>query len=139
MALDVHKTDSNQHIFDSFVRTVLDSYGVPLINQPIEGLLESIEHGEGSVDTALNLIVVAHVAHLFLEVCVPDEEPEWAEALRGLTPRIENALALCRDLLAKNLPDQEQSKGDIGVYDNHWHVVVPFEYGMDTWEEFEGN
>ena len=57
--------------------------------------------------------------------------------LRGLTPKIKSTLALCRDLLSRNLPDQEQAKGDIGVYDNHWSFVVPFEYGMDTWEEFE--
>ena len=138
MTIDLHKTDSNQHIFDSFVRTVLDSYRIPLIDQPIEGLIESIEHGEGSVDTALNLIVVAHVTHLFLEVSAPNEEPEWADTLRGLTPRIESALALCRDLLVKNLPyAQKRAKGDIGVYDNDWHVVVPAEYGMDSWEEFK--
>ena len=57
--------------------------------------------------------------------------------MRGLTPKIKSTLALCRDLLSRNLPDQEQAKGDIGVYDNHWSFVVPFEYGMDTWEEFE--
>ena len=107
---------------------------MPLIDQPIQGLLESIEHGEASVDTALNLIVVAHVAHLFLEVCVPYEEPKWVIDLRSVTPRIEKALTLCRDLLANNSPAKEQ--GDL-ISNNPWNIVVPLEYGMAPWEEFD--
>ena len=37
MAPHLNKRGSNQHIFDSFVQTVLDSYEVPLIYQSTGG------------------------------------------------------------------------------------------------------
>ena len=113
MAHNLHGIETNQQIFDSCVRSMLDHCGVPLIDQPIQGLLESIAHGEGSVDTALNLAVVAHIAHLFLDVLVPIEEPQWTDALRSMRPKIENGLELCRDLLDRNLPDPTQAGENI--------------------------
>ena len=134
MAIDFHKAENNQQIFDSCVRSVLDHCEVPQIDQPIEGLLESIEHGEGSVDTALNLVVAAHVAHLFLEVHLPIEEPEWTDALRRLKPGIEDGLELCRELLIKSLPNSARI-GD--KTDRAWFAVIPQEYGMQPWMELK--
>ena len=134
MAIDFHKAENNQQIFDSCVRSVLDHCEVPQIDQPIEGLLESIEHGEGSVDTALNLVVAAHVAHLFLEVHLPIEEPEWTDALRRLKPGIEDGLELCRELLIKSLPN---SAGIGDKTDRAWFAVIPQEYGMQPWMELK--
>ena len=132
MALNPYGAETNQQIFDSCVRSVLAHCGVPLIDQPIEGLLESIKDGEGSVDTALNLVVVGHIAHLFLEVHVPFEEPEWTDALKRLKPRIESGLELSREVLVKSLPSSARNGGDV---DRVWFAVIPREYGMEPWTE----
>ena len=138
MTIELHQTDNNQRIFDSFVQHVLDRSGVPLVDQPIEVLLESIEHGEASVDTALNLVVAAHVVHLFLEVCTPIEEPEWTDALKALKPRVKNGLRLCRSLLAENRPDSVQTEGSLRSHNNEWHGWIAFEYGLEPWDELQG-
>ena len=127
-------SENNQQIFDSCVRSLLDHCEVPLLDQPLKGLLESIEHGEGSVNTALNLIAAAHVAHLFLEVLTPIEDAKWTDALKGLKPRIESGLELCRQLLVKNLPDSAQTAYNI---DLAWIYVIPREYGMEPWVELQ--
>ena len=126
------RTETNQQIFDSCVRSVLHHCGVPQLDQPIEGLLESIEHEEGSVDTALNIVVVAHIAHLFLEVHVPFEEAEWTDALKRLKPRIESGLKLSREVLVKSLPGSARNGGDV---DRVWFAFIPREYGMEPWTE----
>lgn len=138
MTIELHQTDNNQRIFDAFVQHVLDRSGIPLVDQPIEVLLESIERGEASVDTALNLVVAAHVAHLFLEVCTPIEEPEWTDALKALKPRVENGLRLCRSLLAENRPDSVQTEGSLRSHNNEWHGWIAFEYGLEPWDELQG-
>ena len=138
MAPNPYRAETNQQIFESCVRSLLDHCGVPQIDQPIEGLLESIQHGEGSVDTALNLVVVAHIAHLFLKVHVPIEEPEWTDALRCMSPRIKNGLQSCHDLLVRNLPKQT---GESTVICEEWtlYSLIPHEYGMQPWGELTGS
>ena len=135
MTIELHQTDKNQRIFDAFVQHVLDRSGIPLVDQPIEVLLESIERGEASVDTALNLVVAAHVAYLFLEVCTPIEEPEWTDALKALKPRVENSLRLCPSLLAQNHPDLRQDEVAIDQFWKGWSIWVPAEYGLEIWNE----
>ena len=135
MTIELHQTDNNQRIFDAFVQHVLDRSGIPLVDQPIEVLLEAIERGEASVNTALNLIVIAHVTHLFLEVCIPTEEPEWIDELRSLRPRMKSGLHLCRSLLAQSHPDLVQNEVASDQYWNGWSIWVPAEYGLEIWNE----
>ena len=137
MTSEMRQTENNQRIFDDFVRHVLDRSGVPQSGLSIEGLLESIEHGEASVNAALNLIVVAHAVFIFLEVCTPIEEPEWTDALKALRPRIESGLQLCRRILAEEHPDSLQAEGAPSGLTNTWHCYVPTEYGLETWYELK--
>ena len=98
------------------------------------GSLESIEHGEASVNTALNLIVVAHVTHLFLEVYTPFDEPEWTDALKDLRPKIKNSLKLCHNLLVDNHPDSAQNE-DVSVDLLLLTMFLPYWYGLQRWSD----
>jgi hypothetical protein len=60
--------ESNEQVFEATVREFLEIGGVTHLEQGPEALLQAIEHGEASRDSALNLIVQAHVAHLILDV-----------------------------------------------------------------------
>ena len=125
---------TNQQVFDAYVDYLLEGSGVPLLSRSIEGLLESLKHREASVDTALNVMVIAHAAQLFLEVCTPNEEPDWTENLRGQLPKLKDGLLRCRKVLNTRREDPSYATGGKGP-DEAWYLLIPREYGMESWEE----
>tara|TARA_Y100000310_G_scaffold313544_1_gene362009 strand:+ start:6197 stop:6475 length:279 start_codon:yes stop_codon:yes gene_type:complete len=62
---------SNGEIFDTTVRELLATGGIVHVDQETDALLEAIAHGEGSVETALNLLAREFAVLLIGGVCVP--------------------------------------------------------------------
>ena len=134
------QSETNQQIFDAFVRSVLDDCEVEYIEQPIEGLLEQIENDEASVNAAFNLIVAAHVAFHLAAHFTPIEDPTWTNSLKVLKSRIASGLLKCRKILNANCFNSEQvEEGSGSSGSSFWNYVVPVEYGLDPWEEFKGS
>jgi len=134
------QSETNQQIFDSFVKSVLDDCEVAYIEQPIEGLLKRIEDGEASVNVALNLIVVAHATFLLAAYFTPIEDPIWANSLKALQTRIASGLLKCRKILNAscfNSKPIEEGSGSFGS--SFWNYAVPVEHGLEPWEEFKGS
>ena len=122
----MHPT-SNQQVFDTTVQELLTKGGVAVIDQDVIGLLQALEHGEGSVDTALNLVVRAHMAHMLLHVSMPFAQDPWSEYLLATEPRIKRGLEACHELLRRApLPK--------GVVLNLWAIYVPMICGLDAWD-----
>lgn len=101
MTADDHTPETNQDVFDDYVRYMLRRMdygnGVPHIGKPIEEVIQDLENDEKvRQETALNLIAIAHVKFMFDTVFTPNpEEPNWAERMETLHPMIDSALGLC--------------------------------------------
>ena len=105
MTTDDHQNETNQAIFDDYVRHMLKGAGVEYIDEPIEHIIETIEHGDAGPETALHLIAIAHVKFMFDRVYVPyPDEISWAGKMERLQPRLQDALALCPILLSNYQP-----------------------------------
>ncbi len=125
MTTDDQQQETNQDVFDEYVRRVLvgpphvlGNTGVAYIEGPIERVLAEIENGEAGTEAALNLMAIAHVKFMFDRVFTPfPDEPGWTERMEALHPRIEEAIGLCPILLTdfepewrKNLREWEQEQ-----------------------------
>ncbi len=138
MATKLGQTESNQQIFDSFIRSVLDDCGVRRLDLPTEDLLDSIEKDQASIDAVLNLIVVAHAIYLFSTISTPIDDPTWTNDLHMQRSRVARALGKCREILGKSRVNSERRKDDPASTRSHWwHIVVPIEYKLPPWEEFK--
>jgi hypothetical protein len=126
---------SNEQVFEATVRELLGVGGVSVVEQEPASLLEAVLHGEGSQESALNLIVHAHVAHLILRVFTPFEKDPWTEELSAMAPRFSQGLQKCHDLLTK-LPVPESVPPIYRI--GGWHKVVPAEYGLNAWDDSTG-
>ena len=93
--------ETNQDVFDDYVKYMLVGTGVECIDEPMEHIIETIEHGDAGPETALNLIAIAHVKFMFDRVYTPySEEPGWSDRMAELHPQIDAALELCPILLS---------------------------------------
>ena len=130
-------TESNQEIFDAYVRSMLHDCEVRLSDMPTDALLDSVDNDEASIDSALNLIVIAHAVYLFSEICTPIDKPAWANRLGMLRSRLADALPKCRAILGGSHIDvlRPDDSPDAG-WKHFWHILVPSEYGMEPWREF---
>ncbi|MDP2948545.1 MAG: hypothetical protein Q8P22_03300 [Chloroflexota bacterium] len=114
------------------MRTMLEVGGVGVLDLDMDGLLESIEHDEGTVQALLNLVVRTHVAHLLLKVHMPCQDDEWTQYLRNKGPTLRMALDKCHEALAA-LPTVGES-AELGI----WQRIVPALQGLPTWEDVKG-
>lgn len=122
MTADDHTPETNQDVFDDYVRYMLKSAGVNYIDQPVEQIIQTIEHGEAGQETALNLMAIAYVTMMFAYCPTPfssmkedelilasenEQAPQpWFIQLLNRVPRIGSVLSKCEDLL-KGLPDHD--------------------------------
>ena len=122
MTTDDHQNETNQDIFDDYVRYMLQGTGVEYIDQPVEQIIQTIEHGEAGSETALNLVAIAYVTMIFAycptpfssmtldEVMLANENEQaprpWFIQLLSRVPKIGSVLGKCEDLL-KDLPDHD--------------------------------
>ena len=96
---------------------------------------ESIEHGEGSVDSALNLVIQAYVARLILHVSMPFQKDTWTEQLSATEPRLKQGLENCYKLLSQTTtgaaPQTDRAFQGAGM----WAYVIPIRYGLTAWDD----
>jgi hypothetical protein len=127
---------SNEQVFEATVRELLGVGGVSVVEQEPASLLEAVLHGEGSQESALNLIVHAHVAHLILRVFTPFQKDPWTEQLESMTPHFIQALESCHKLL-RQLPPPKNPRA--AQTTGGWQSVIPVEYQLGDWDDLTGD
>ena len=149
MTGDQTQTQTNQDIFDEYVKYLLDSSGVEFMDESIEHIVQTIEHGEGSVGTALNLIARAHVTAM-ISACpthlnsfsaqeVVDEEialAVWIVQIVNQVPKIASALDKCVDIVIEGISD---SAGDSEILTDSQvvRILLPRMYSATTLDRLE--
>lgn len=121
---------TNEQLFDSVVRTYLERGGVAFIDQDLDGLFQTLEHGEGSVETALNVVVRAHAAYVILDGYTPFEKDAWTQELTDLRPRLRTGLDRCHEVL-RNTPVDDD------LIPLCWASFVPCVYGLEPWNDLK--
>ncbi len=108
MTTDDRTPETNQDVFDDYVRHVLKSTGIEYINQSSEYIKETIEtikDGDAGPETAIHMIAIAHAKFMFDRVHLPyPDEPDWTEKMEALHSLIADALNRCPDLLSDYEP-----------------------------------
>ena len=123
MTTDDHQNETNQAIFDDYVRRTLKGTGVEYIEEGPERILQIVENGDISMEMAVNAIAIAQAAFLMTAVYTPYEEPEWLKGVWALRRRFgeiaESVLKCLGDFLDKThdqLKSLDTRNGDPETY-----------------------
>lgn len=126
MTTDDQQQETNQAIFDEYVRYLIGGTDAVYMDESIEHIIETIEHREASVETAINLIARAHVIFMVLtcptqlnffhdsEIDDLERSVPWIVQLIQLVPKIGPALDRCADLL-QDLPIEHAEEESAGI------------------------
>ena len=123
---------SNGEIFDTTVRELLATGGIVHVDQETDALLEAIAHGEGSVETALNLLAREFAVLLIGGVCVPfavDRQAFIKFGTRVITQVEENRMNIA-SVLRKAIADADSR------VDSAWTAFMSKPDGDESWDEF---
>ena len=91
MTTDDQRIETNQDIFDDYVRHVLKDAGVDYIEESPESILQAVENGEITMELIVRAVAIAQAAFMMTAVYTPYDEPEWVREtwkLRGAFSRI---------------------------------------------------
>ena len=149
MTSDKPQGETNQEIFDEYVKYLLGGSGFQYMDESIEHIVETIEHGEASVETALNLIARAHVTAM-VSACpthlnshsakeIVDEETAlavWIVQIVNQIPKIASALEKCVDMVIEGISD---SAGDSEILTDSQvlRILLPQMYSATTLDRLE--
>ena len=106
MTTDDQQQETNQDVFDEYVRHVLEGTGVEYVESGLAGiekLIAEIQDGEATEASALKLIAIAHARLVFLVIHTPYEDSDWSLAMEDLGPKIGSQLDRCVSLMEPHL------------------------------------
>ena len=149
MTTDDQQQETNQAIFDEYVKFVVGVTEVDYMDESIEHIIETIEHGEASVETAINLIARAHVIFMVLtcptqlnsvkvtEVNDLENSPPWIIQLTQLVPKIGPALDKCADLL-ESIPTAMSEEEDVDISSLIETAILPGLFSAPSLKKLTG-